>query len=118
MIDDKYLQQILNLPRSTKRALALIVDGSFCVLTIWLAFCFRLNDWVALSGIQLLTIPVSLGIALPIFITMGLYRAIFRFMGWAAFIAVIKAVTIYGLAFMAIFTAVSWTRKTHPLLPA
>ena len=108
MIEDKYIQQILNLPRSTKRALALIVDASFCVLTIWLAFCFRLNDWVALSGIQLLTIPVSLGIALPIFITMGLYRAIFRFMGWAAFIAVIKAVTIYGLAFMAIFTAVSF----------
>lgn len=108
MIEDKYIQQILNLPRSTKRALALVVDASFCVLTIWLAFCFRLNDWVALSGIQLLTIPVSLAIALPIFITVGLYRAIFRFMGWAAFIAVIKAVAIYGLAFMAIFTAVSF----------
>ncbi|KQV84058.1 nucleoside-diphosphate sugar epimerase/dehydratase [Rhizobium sp. Root1220] len=107
MIAHKYVQQILDLPRPTKRALALLVDTCLCVLSIWLAFCFRLNDWVALSGVQLLTIPVSLGIALPIFISMGLYRAIFRFVGWSASITVIKAVSIYGLAFMAVFTAVS-----------
>lgn len=104
----KYVQHILDLPRATKRALALIVDISLCVITIWLAFCFRLNDWVALEGIELLTIPVSLVLAIPIFITMGLYRAIFRFIGWSAFVTVLKAVTIYGLAFMAIFTAISF----------
>ena len=108
MIADKYVEHILNLPRSTKRALALIVDISLCIITIWLSFCFRMNNWVALSGVQLLTIPVSLAIALPIFIRMGLYRAIFRFIGWSAFITVIKAITVYGLAFMAIFTAISF----------
>ncbi len=109
MVATKYVKHILDLPRSTKRALALTVDVSLCILTIWLAFCLRLNDWVALSGIQLITIPVSLIIAIPIFVTMGLYRAIFRFIGWSAFVTVIKAVTIYGLAFMAIFTAISFT---------
>jgi len=107
-VSDRYVQTILALPRSTKRALAVLVDSCLCILTIWLAFCFRLNDWVTLTGGQLLTIPVSLVIALPIFITMGLYRAIFRFLGWSAFITVIKAITIYGLAFMAIFTAISF----------
>lgn len=104
----KYVHHILDLPRATKRALALTVDISLCIITIWLAFCFRLNDWVALEGIELVTIPVSLTLAIPIFITMGLYRAIFRFIGWSAFVTVLKAVTIYGLAFMAIFTAVSF----------
>jgi len=107
-VSDKYVQSILDLPRPTKRALAVLVDCCLCILTIWLAFCFRLNDWVTLTGLQLLTIPVSLVIALPIFITMGLYRAIFRFLGWSAFITVIKAITIYGLAFMAVFTAISF----------
>ncbi|MBW9114083.1 polysaccharide biosynthesis protein [Rhizobium cauense] len=107
-VSDRYVQSILDLPRSTKRVLAVLVDSCLCILTIWLAFCFRLNDWVALEGAQLLTIPVSLVIALPIFITMGLYRAIFRFLGWSAFITVIKAITIYGLAFMVVFTAISF----------
>ncbi|CCM79149.1 polysaccharide biosynthesis protein [Rhizobium mesoamericanum] len=107
-VSDRYVQSILDLPRPTKRALAVLVDSCLCILTIWLAFCFRLNDWVTLTGGQLLTIPVSLVIALPIFITMGLYRAIFRFLGWSAFITVIKAITIYGLAFMVIFTAISF----------
>jgi len=107
-VSDRYVRSILDLPRPAKRVLALLVDSCLCILTIWLAFCFRLNDWVTLTGMQLATIPVSLVIALPIFITMGLYRAIFRFLGWSAFITVIKAITIYGLAFMAIFTAISF----------
>ncbi len=104
----KYVRHLLDLPRGTKRALALLVDTSLCILTIWLAFCLRLSDWVSLSGIQLITIPVSLILAIPIFITMGLYRAIFRYIGWSAFVTVIKAVAIYGLAFMAIFTAIGF----------
>ncbi|WP_431324404.1 polysaccharide biosynthesis protein [Rhizobium sp. YTU87027] len=107
-VSDRYVRSILDLPRPAKRVLALLVDSCLCILTIWLAFCFRLNDWVTLTGMQLVTIPVSLLVALPIFITMGLYRAIFRFLGWSAFITVIKAITIYGLAFMAIFTAISF----------
>ena len=34
---------LLAMPRPAKRILALIVDSSFCILTIWLAYCFRLN---------------------------------------------------------------------------
>ncbi|MBB2671305.1 UNVERIFIED_ORG: hypothetical protein GGE44_000856, partial [Rhizobium esperanzae] len=36
---------LLAMPRAAKRALALLVDSSLCVLTIWLAYCFRLNEW-------------------------------------------------------------------------
>ncbi len=98
---------LLAMPRAAKRALALLVDASFCVLTIWLAYCFRLNEWTMLSGVQWLPVFVSLCMALPIFIVMGMYRAIFRYAGLAAFIAVLKAIAIYGVAFMTIFTALS-----------
>jgi FlaA1/EpsC-like NDP-sugar epimerase len=98
---------LLAMPRVAKRALALLVDSSFCVLTIWLAYCFRLNEWTVLTGIQWLPVFVSLCMALPIFIVMGMYRAIFRYANLAAFIAVLKAIAIYGLAFMTIFTALS-----------
>jgi FlaA1/EpsC-like NDP-sugar epimerase len=98
---------LLAMPRVAKRILALMVDASFCVLTIWLAYCFRLNEWTLLTGVQWLPVFVSLCLALPIFIVMGMYRAIFRYAGLAAFITVLKAVAIYGIAFMTIFTALS-----------
>lgn len=104
---EKYVQRVLGMPRPAKRLIALLFDGCLCVLTVWLAFCFRFNDWYSLSGVQFITIPVSLFIALPLFVTFGLYRAIFRFMGWAAFATVIKCVLIYGLVYMVIFTIIS-----------
>ncbi|MCA2410251.1 polysaccharide biosynthesis protein [Rhizobium leguminosarum] len=98
---------LLAMPRVAKRALALLLDSSFCVLTIWLAYCFRLNEWTVLTGVQWLPVFVSLCMALPIFIVMGMYRAIFRYANMAAFITVLKAIAIYGVAFMTIFTALS-----------
>jgi len=102
-----YVAPFLALPRFIKRLLAVSVDASLCVITVWLAYCFRLDGWVALSGIQWLPVAVSLMLALPIFVVMGLYRAIFRYAGWSAFMTVIKAVAIYGLIFITLFTAIS-----------
>ncbi|MFS8114453.1 nucleoside-diphosphate sugar epimerase/dehydratase [Rhizobium jaguaris] len=104
---DKLVLPFLALPRSTKRALALIVDSSLCVLTVWFAYCLRLDDWVILEGVEWVPAIVSLLVAIPIFIVLGLYRAIFRYAGMSAFMTVVKAVAIYALAFMTIFTAIS-----------
>jgi FlaA1/EpsC-like NDP-sugar epimerase len=49
---------------------------------------------------------VSLALAVPVFVAFGLYRAIFRYSGWPALVTVGKAVGLYGLIFMAIFTLV------------
>ena len=49
---------------------------------------------------------VSLGLAVPVFVAFGLYRAIFRYSGWPALVTVGKAEGLYGLIFMAIFTLV------------
>ena len=84
-----------------------IVDASLCVLTVWFAYCLRLDDWVILEGVEWLPAIVSLLVAIPIFIVLGLYRAIFRYAGLSAFMTVVKAVAIYALAFMTIFTAIS-----------
>jgi len=104
---DKPAQRVLALPRPAKRVIALLFDACLCIITVWIAFCFRFNDWYLMTGVQFWTIPVSLVIALPLFITFGLYRAIFRFMGWAAFSTVIKCVLIYGAVYMVIFTVIS-----------
>ena len=97
---------VLALPRWTKRFVVLTLDTSLCVLTVWLAYYLRLGEFVALSGVASSTVLVSVGIALPIFMVSGLYRAIFRYSGWPALLAVARAITIYGLLYASIFTAI------------
>ena len=96
----------LLLPRFAKRVVALLLDLSLCVLTVWLAYYLRLGEFVSLSGNALVAIGVSICLALPIFIISGLYRAIFRYSGWPALITVARALAIYGLLYASIFTAI------------
>ena len=102
----KLAPPVLALPRPAKRLVALSIDMSLCVLSVWLAFYLRLGEWVMLSGNALWAVAVSIGIALPIFVVSGLYRAIFRYSGWPALLAVARAIGIYGLLYASVFTAV------------
>ncbi len=97
---------ILALPRAAKRFVALSVDLGLCVLTVWLALYLRLGEFVALSGTALWAVVASVGIALPIFVVSGLYRAIFRYSGWPALLAVARAVGVYGLLYVSVFTVI------------
>jgi FlaA1/EpsC-like NDP-sugar epimerase len=94
----------LALPRSVKRGMVLALDAALCVLTIWLAFYLRLGFWVSLAGAAIFAVVASVVLALPVFITSGLYRAIFRYSGLPAMVAVARAMVLYGIAFAAIFT--------------
>jgi FlaA1/EpsC-like NDP-sugar epimerase len=102
----KLSSPMLALPRVAKRAVALSIDLGLCVLTVWLAYYLRLGEFVALSGNALVAVGASIGIALPIFVTSGLYRAIFRYSGWPALLTVARAVGVYGLLYASVFTAI------------
>lgn len=102
----RLIRPLLALPRPVKRALALVVDLALCVLAVWLALSLRLEDWVRLQGVYWWAVAGSVGLALPLFVVHGLYRAIFRYSGWPALLAVARAVGIYGLLYATVFTAV------------
>lgn len=101
---------LLALPRYAKRAVALAVDVSLIVLTVWIAFYLRLDEWVRLSGEGLFqpmwAIAASWLIALPLFITHGFYRVIFRYSGMAAMQMVLRAFALYGLLYASVVTAI------------
>ena len=100
---------VLALPRYAKRIIALLVDISLCVLTVWLAFYLRLGEFVSLSGTAFWAVALSVAFALPIFIVSGLYRAIFRYSGYPAMFAVARAIGVYGLLYASIIMAVGIT---------
>lgn len=101
---------LLALPRPAKRVVALALDASLIVLTVWIAFYLRLDEWVRLAGEGLFqpmwAVTVSWLIALPVFITHGFYRAIFRYSGMAAMQMVLRALALYGLLYAAVVTAI------------
>jgi FlaA1/EpsC-like NDP-sugar epimerase len=103
---------VLALPRHVKRLVVLAVDLSLCVLTVWLAYYLRLGELISFTGTgewaqgAILASVVAAALALPIFIISDLYRAIFRYSGWTALLAVGRAVGIYGLLYATIFTAI------------
>lgn len=94
----------LALPRAVKRGVVLALDAGLCILSVWLAFYLRIGSFAPLSGPAIWPAVASVVLALPVFITSGLYRAIFRYSGLPAMVAVGRAMLLYGLAFAAIFT--------------
>jgi FlaA1/EpsC-like NDP-sugar epimerase len=104
---NKLAVPLLALPRPAKRLVALGMDALLCIFTVWLALSLRSDRWVMLHDAQWLAVYLSLGLALPVFVMMGLYRAIFRYAGVAAFATVGKAVLIYGVMYGAVLTALA-----------
>lgn len=98
------------MPRLAKRGLVLCIDAALCVFTVWVAFYLRLGEFLPLTGTPLWTpgiaVFASLVFCIPIFIVSGLYRAIFRYNGLPALMAVFKAMFIYGLLYASIFTLI------------
>ncbi|MEW5894016.1 MAG: nucleoside-diphosphate sugar epimerase/dehydratase [Pseudomonadota bacterium] len=101
---------LLDLPRPVKRLLALAFDVALCVLTVWFAFYLRLGEWIAFWGHAQWrpqwAAAVSVVLALPISVSSGFYRAIFRYAGWQATLAVARALALYGVLYAAVITAV------------
>ena len=88
----------LALPRSAKRAVVLVTDACLCLLSVWLAFYLRLGEFFSLSGAIFLPLGLaalaSVVIAIPVFVTSGLYRAIFRYSGLPAMVAMGRAMLL------------------------
>lgn len=97
-------QSLLNLPRSVKRGVVITCDILICVLSVWLAFGLRLDLWRNFDGKQPLVLVATIGLAIPLFIHFGLYRAIFRYVGSAAFMSIAKVFVIYSSIIFCIFT--------------
>jgi FlaA1/EpsC-like NDP-sugar epimerase len=90
-----FRERLLALPRGQKRLLQIIFDTLLIWLALWLAFFIRLDSASAaepFTGHAWLFIAAPI-VALPIFIRLGMYRAILRYIGPQALTTIGKAVT-------------------------
>ncbi len=92
-------KQLISLPRLGKQSLVFLVDAFSIALAVWLAFSIRLDRLHFPGGPELLVYGLAILIALPIFVKMGLYRAVFRYAGQHALWTIARAVFFFGLIF-------------------
>ena len=87
----------LSQSRSSKRGITLIVDIFAVVVSLWVAFSLRYSEFYIPPQQQLWVFVVAPLLAIPVFIRLGLYRAIVRYIGVDALFTIFKAVALYTL---------------------
>lgn len=104
MISASAVNFVLGWPRWFKRVFALSVDAILCVVSVWISIYLRIGEWPTAPNWPIQPVVASIVIALPIFIVSGLYRAIFRYGGQAAFMQIARAMVLYTVPFAIIYT--------------
>ena len=104
-------KRLLKLPRRIKRSIQLLADLLLIWLALWLAFVVRLGLEPRIDplGEYLWLFVFAPLIAIPIFIRLGMYRAVMRYFGNDALVTIAKAVSLSAL-FLAL--AIYWYQPT------
>jgi len=97
-------KNIINLPRYTKRIIAILIDVGLCIFCTWLAFFLRLEEFVKINNVTTLAVEISILLAIPIFWLMGLYKTIFRFQGSSIIFTLSVAASVYALLYFAVIS--------------
>lgn len=113
---DKIRTRLLSLSRRHKRVLQVAIDVLLVWGALWAAFVVRLgvenliNPFIVHTWL-FLTAPI---ISIPLFIRFGMYRAVLRYFGNDALIAIVKAVTLSALILGVI---VYWYGNRQSVIP-
>lgn len=111
---DRLRIYLLNLPRRQKRLIQVATDVVLIWLALWLGFLVRLgideiyNPIIAHTWL-FIAAPL---VAIPLFIRFGMYRAVMRYFGNDALVAIIKAVSLSSL----ILTLIVYWYSNHQVV--
>jgi FlaA1/EpsC-like NDP-sugar epimerase len=113
MFEKSLAKKALKLPRTIKIILAIFLDGSFCLLSTFMAFILTFNIFVFNLDLFILNLIGAI-ISISTFYFYGLYKTIFRYSGVYNYEILIKAFLTYFvlytvtlLAFMPKMNAIS-----------
>ena len=100
------LKAFLNLPRVYKRLVSVLSDVVLLSFSFWAAFALRLENeqWLP-NDDQMLVGALTVGVSVLLFIRLGLYRAIIRYLSDKAFVTIsigvgASAITLIALAYL------------------
>jgi len=100
--------RVLALSRAAKRLVVVALDVFLALAATWIAYTLRLDTLHWPVGSEWWVYVLAPVLSIPIFIRLGLYRAIFRYTGQEALTTTAKAVAIYASLLVVILLWNKW----------
>jgi len=92
-------KKLLEASRTTKRGISLFYDTLAITLGLYFSVCLRLGDFsVVVTSKELMALALTIVASLTIFIRIGMYRAILRYMTQPAIVTIVIGVFLSGAA--------------------
>ncbi|MEO6388418.1 MAG: nucleoside-diphosphate sugar epimerase/dehydratase [Croceibacterium sp.] len=91
-----FLEWATALARVQKRLFVLVIDLALLVLSVWVAYSLRINDWILWDNAIRKFLIGAVLIMVPTFSMAGVYSVIFRYVGIGMMGTIIRAFIIYG----------------------
>jgi FlaA1/EpsC-like NDP-sugar epimerase len=93
------IKAFLNLPRFQKRLVSVLSDAFVLFFAIWAAFALRLEQhfWLPMRD-QLIVAAITVIFTIGVFVRLGLYRAVIRYLADRAFLTIIYGVVAPSVA--------------------
>ena len=115
-IAEKVRTRLVALPRRYKRFMQVFVDILLVWAALWLAFVVRLGDSKSIDpfGGHAWLFALAPLISIPLFVRFGMYRAVMRYFGNDALMAIVKAISLSALI---LALAVYWYQDAPKLIP-
>ncbi len=122
-LSNTLVRLLVRLPRGFKQGLMLAMDALLLMGAVWAAYVLRLGEWFVPNRGQLWLMLAAPLVAMPIFLRLGLYRSVIRYLGEQALWSVLKAVSLAALlwavlAFMTQMTGLQGVPRSVPFLYA
>ena len=95
---ERIARWLISLPRARKRALMLLADTICIPAALWTAILLKTGEFPAGFGAAPWLFAAAVLASIPIFVRLGLYRAVVRFIGPKVIFAVVSGVTASVLA--------------------
>ncbi len=89
----------ISLSRQKKAFILISADVFFAIFALWAAFSLRWGEFYTPKSDEWYLFAAAPTIAVPIFVKLGLYRAIIRYIEVRALWTIIQATTLYALVF-------------------
>src|SRR6188474_2126711 len=110
---ERFANKLAHLPRSQKRLLMLGADVVGLPLMMWAAVTLRFGTFHHDVGGTEWIYAIALLTSIPVFVRLGLYRAVIRFLGPKAIFAVVSGVTFSVVLLGAILLV--WPHRAVPV---
>ncbi|MFC5520576.1 polysaccharide biosynthesis protein [Polaromonas jejuensis] len=102
------IDPLLALPRPVKRLVVVALDLVLALASVWFSFYLRIDQTGWPQHQQKYVYLLAPLLAFPLFVHLGLYRAIFRYTGLAALATTAKAVGVYAVLFFLSLLLFQW----------